>query len=58
MVYRAHHEVASLWRAQIMEHMDMKGHRRTLVGQRWTIVATTLRVFKAIGPESHGGRLL
>lgn len=58
MISRAHHEVASLWGAQIMEHMDMEGHRRALVGQRWTIVATTLRVFKAIGPESHRGRLL
>lgn len=30
MVYRAHHEVASLWGAQIMEHMEMEGHRRAL----------------------------
>lgn len=30
MAYRAHHEVASLWGAQIMEHMEMEGHRRAL----------------------------
>lgn len=47
------------WGEQIMEHMEMQGHRRNgSMGVEMDTVATLLRVFKAVGAESQVGRLL
>lgn len=69
MVYRPHHEVASLWGAQIMEHMEMEGHRRALgeghyikgvQGNRtWepsgeaVVSSCPLQGWKGLAPELH-----
>ena len=52
-------EGAWSWGEQIMEHMEMQGHRRKgSMGAEMDTVATLLRVFKAVGAESQVGRLL